>query len=450
VILTWLGTGLFAQQEAPGGALDPKALEKLQAEYQAAKSAKRYDDAAKALQEMLSLNPNLPAVEYNLACLRSLQGQIEEALDQLNRAVDQGFLLAEQIEQDEDLAPLRTLPRFQEVVTKAKERRNVLQQEVAQALSQYQAAMGMHNYPEALRLLQVVQAKAPGQPAVEFALATTYAEMGKIEEGVASLDRAVALGFNDVSRLEHEPALGKLRAHPKYPEVVAKAKKLVETQRQQRENIPNPEPIFLPAQGVPSGEKAPLLIFLHGMGGSPGDLKAQFEPLAATGIAVFLPCGSIKLGVRADGKPAYNWEGLRDIEQIMSAASRLAGVRQDRIYVAGFSAGGSMCHLMAYTRPEAFAGVIVFSGTVQQEFTRLRPPAATVRRPPVCIVHGRGDTGIPFQAAEASAQFLKGQGFAVEVRPFDGGHAMPPNWPELIREVINAFPPPAVPPAPGT
>jgi adenylate cyclase len=66
------------------------------------------DWAARALE----LDPGDFMLLYNVACIRSLAGQIDEALETLERAVRAGLLFREWIESDSNLAPLRGHPRY--------------------------------------------------------------------------------------------------------------------------------------------------------------------------------------------------------------------------------------------------------------------------------------------------------------------------------------------------
>jgi serine/threonine protein kinase/tetratricopeptide (TPR) repeat protein len=56
-------------------------------------------------------------VLYNVACLYSLEGEAEKALDCLEQAVEQGFGNLEWFEHDPDLDPIREHPRFQALMT---------------------------------------------------------------------------------------------------------------------------------------------------------------------------------------------------------------------------------------------------------------------------------------------------------------------------------------------
>ena len=62
--------------------------------------------------------PEDPSVFYNVACLHALQGQTEEAIDCLEKAVQCGFAHKEWIEHDSDLESLRSHPRFQAVLAR--------------------------------------------------------------------------------------------------------------------------------------------------------------------------------------------------------------------------------------------------------------------------------------------------------------------------------------------
>jgi serine/threonine protein kinase/Flp pilus assembly protein TadD len=61
----------------------------------------------------LAVDPDEPMTLYNVACVYSLLGQIDEALDTLCRAAERGFTHKEWIQNDGDFKPLRGHPRFQ-------------------------------------------------------------------------------------------------------------------------------------------------------------------------------------------------------------------------------------------------------------------------------------------------------------------------------------------------
>jgi serine/threonine protein kinase/Flp pilus assembly protein TadD len=76
----------------------------------------RVGDRARAVEwasRALAMDPEEPVTLYNVACVYSLQGQIEKAIDCLEGALKHGFAHKEWIEHDSDLNPLHEHPRYQ-------------------------------------------------------------------------------------------------------------------------------------------------------------------------------------------------------------------------------------------------------------------------------------------------------------------------------------------------
>ena len=63
-------------------------------------------------QRAADLEPNDSMTLYNVACVRSLAGQVGEALEALERAIEAGLVHREWIESDSNLDALRRHPRF--------------------------------------------------------------------------------------------------------------------------------------------------------------------------------------------------------------------------------------------------------------------------------------------------------------------------------------------------
>jgi serine/threonine protein kinase/Flp pilus assembly protein TadD len=66
----------------------------------------------------LALDPEDAGVLYNVACLNAVAGRVEPALDQLERAAQNGFGHREWIEHDPDLESLRSHPRYQALLSR--------------------------------------------------------------------------------------------------------------------------------------------------------------------------------------------------------------------------------------------------------------------------------------------------------------------------------------------
>jgi TolB-like protein/Flp pilus assembly protein TadD len=67
-------------------------------------------------ERALEIDPSDPGVQYNVACLFSLENQRERAIDCIEKAVEGGFGHRDWIEHDPDLDPIRDHPRFQDLL----------------------------------------------------------------------------------------------------------------------------------------------------------------------------------------------------------------------------------------------------------------------------------------------------------------------------------------------
>jgi hypothetical protein len=76
-----------------------------------------YDGARRALERGLEQYPGNVGIHFNLACVESLAGRKDAALEHLREAVTRGDARMLRLARtDDDLAPLRDDPRFEELV----------------------------------------------------------------------------------------------------------------------------------------------------------------------------------------------------------------------------------------------------------------------------------------------------------------------------------------------
>jgi tetratricopeptide (TPR) repeat protein len=75
-----------------------------------------WDEAERLHREGLAHHPDNPSLLYNLACIKALRGESDEALELLRRSLEAEPKYRKYAETDEDLEPLRSDPRFSEVL----------------------------------------------------------------------------------------------------------------------------------------------------------------------------------------------------------------------------------------------------------------------------------------------------------------------------------------------
>jgi hypothetical protein len=68
----------------------------------------------------MKIDPDEPAILYNVACTYSLAGKIEESIDLLEKSMTSGSDRLDWIKYDSDLDPLRKHPRFIALIKKLK------------------------------------------------------------------------------------------------------------------------------------------------------------------------------------------------------------------------------------------------------------------------------------------------------------------------------------------
>jgi poly(hydroxyalkanoate) depolymerase family esterase len=172
---------------------------------------------------------------------------------------------------------------------------------------------------------------------------------------------------------------------------------------------------------VPAGREQhdlALVLMLHGCTQNPEDfaLGTRMNDLAEEfGLIVAYPHQTR----RANPSGCWNWFDPRHqnrgsgepakLAGLMQALAKEFGVRKERVFAAGLSAGGAMAEVLAATYPDVFEAVGVHSGLPYKSAvdvrsalaamkgaanTDLAPPAASDRRCRKIVFHGLADATV--------------------------------------------------------
>ncbi|MGW0812474.1 alpha/beta hydrolase family esterase [Streptomyces viridiviolaceus] len=186
-----------------------------------------------------------------------------------------------------------------------------------------------------------------------------------------------------------------------------------------------------PATGT--GRPKPLVIAFHGRGADAAHLREQSrleKTAGARGMLIAFPeglAGGWGAGERATEQRPDPGVDVRFTEALIEHLVRTEGADPERVYVAGFSNGGSMALRMAARRPDLLAGAASVSGQLPTGDAAVNPTGAT----PVLIVYGAddpvrplaglpspppgpGEPILPTLSARASAQAFAAAGDAGE------------------------------------
>ena len=97
-------------------ALAPDFVEALNNLGLAYKRQLEYGKALNSFQTLIQLRPEIAAAYYNTACVYALQGDVDQSIDWLNRAVAKGYAKWDLIKTDSDLDGIRESPAYKELI----------------------------------------------------------------------------------------------------------------------------------------------------------------------------------------------------------------------------------------------------------------------------------------------------------------------------------------------
>jgi polyhydroxybutyrate depolymerase len=156
--------------------------------------------------------------------------------------------------------------------------------------------------------------------------------------------------------------------------------------------------LHVPPQ-LATGQKAPLLIILHGLGSSAADIESSSDwPSFAAqhDIAWAIPNGPRDRNGRRfwsagpsccnfDASPVDHVTALAELVQRLVAT---APIDAGRVFVGGHSNGGFMAHRFACERPELVRGIVSVAGAGPLDRSACKNPSSSLR---VLEIHGDAD-----------------------------------------------------------
>lgn len=184
------------------------------------------------------------------------------------------------------------------------------------------------------------------------------------------------------------------------------------------------------------GERAPLLVLLHGVGGNE-EAMLTIAPAIDPRFLVVSARGPIVLGPRAfgwfhvtftpqgpaidAGEAAASWAAIaRFVDEAVAAYD----ADPARVYLAGFSQGAIMGLATLLTAPACVAGVVAMSGRLLPEVLPHAAPAAALDGKPVLIVHGTDDQKLGIHYARGAREVLARFPLRLDYRELPMGHGM--------------------------
>lgn len=179
-----------------------------------------------------------------------------------------------------------------------------------------------------------------------------------------------------------------------------------------------PYSIFVPK--MKPGTKLPLVIVLHGMGGS-GErtIGPWVERLGGEFIVV---CPSYPMGA---------WWTLNAEQFVLKLIGETRSqypVDLDRVFLVGLSNGAIGAYIIGMFNPDYFAGIIPIAGSITPRYMHF---LVNLKNTPLYLIHGSRDPMFPIDLSRRVNQILSDMGYNVvyrehhEVGAAHGGHFLP-------------------------
>ncbi len=184
--------------------------------------------------------------------------------------------------------------------------------------------------------------------------------------------------------------------------------------------------VIVPA-GYSAAKPAPLIVMLHGAGGTGATIASRLNLAEEFGIVVLAP----------DSRDPRSWDMIvgggfgPDVDFLSAAVAsvqRRCAVDAQRITLAGFSDGASYALSLGLGAGDVYSKIIAFSPGILQ-------PQRVKGKPRIFISHGTDDNILPIDVtSHLFVPRLKQQGYDVTYEEFQGRHTVPP---EIQRKALE-------------
>jgi phospholipase/carboxylesterase len=173
--------------------------------------------------------------------------------------------------------------------------------------------------------------------------------------------------------------------------------------------------LYLPPQYA-HGTAIPLVLLLHGAGGTGAGIARRFKSIADDlGIAFVAPDSIAVSWDRRDRLVS----DVEFIDRALAVAFRRISTTPDRLRIGGFSDGASYSLSVGLTNGDLFARILALS-------PGFCGPALQRGKPRLYFTHGTRDEILPIDiTSRRIVPMLQRAGYSVEYHEFDGTHETP-------------------------
>ena len=180
-----------------------------------------------------------------------------------------------------------------------------------------------------------------------------------------------------------------------------------------------PYALFLP-ESLKQDEKIPLVVVLHGLGGSGANTIPAWVERLQKEFAVLCPT-----------YPMGAWWARPAEEMVLGLIDQVRkqyNIDSDRIFLAGLSNGAIGTYMIGMFYPDRFAGLIPIAGSITPRYMHF---LVNLRNTPIYLIQGAHDPIFPIQLSRRIHKILSDMKYPVTYREHGergkahGGHFLP-------------------------
>ena len=279
---------------------------------------------------------------------------------------------------------------------------------------------------------------------VAYNLACCYALQGDAENAAIFINYAFSNGFRNMELLATDKDFDPVREDPEFA-------KLMQILEQRFKSIGLLDYVSAPSllpyrirfpRGYDASKSHPLLIGMHGAGGSAEGFITHYDELDDPRVIFVTPEGqypqTIDMGpqwysrswsITNVGRTAWKQADKMVSQYILNTIKQVSSeYKISDVYLVGFSQGAAYAYTIGLQNPEKIKGVIGFGGYLMdldaEDSILRKEDIENGKKLRIYIAHGVDDTSISIEAARGLKTMFESQGFDLTYTEFEGRHTV--------------------------
>lgn len=248
-------------------------------------------------------------------------------------------------------------------------------------------AVSEGRHAEAVEIFKSCLELDPVHASCAYNIACAHALLGARDEAFAWLERAARMGFGNVdgsiAHAKEDPDLEGLRGDERYAKFLA----TLDEVQAERDRYVGQVATYVP-ESLKDAEKLPLVVCLHGFGGTRDDMvsgpwkaaadKLGFAILAPSGSKLrrFLPEQGMSWYMDAQDFARRPWTYATTVDEALKAFREEHELDPERIFIAGLDQGGVLAFDIGIAAPGLYRGAFVLDGPILEIQVPAKAPNA--------------------------------------------------------------------------